>query len=185
MPTAADTKEERDERTLNAMRESGVQTEVPVYEDYFGTDTRHQTMLPDGISWVEHKELTEGERKKIQNDSNRDVRLQRVTGDALIRSRPGDERHALLDAAITGWNLRKRDVTGTLVEVPFNKKALANFLDSAPPKLIDAIQKDIYKFNPWLLQDLSVEDIDKQIEELQEMRAVKEREEEGKDSSRS
>lgn len=166
------------EAELARLRETGQPIEDVVFVDYFGMDIRHRTELPDGRSFVEHKELSEGERKKIQNESQRDVRLQKVTGDALIRSRPGDERHSLLRAAITGWNLRSAGA-----EVPFNDRNLQKFLDTAPPRVIDLIQKDIYKHNPWLLQEMTVEEIDKQIADLQEMREVKVQEEEGKGSS--
>ena len=53
------------------------------------------------------------------------------------------------------------------------------FLVDFPPKIIDALLVDIRKHNPWLMQDMTSEDIQKQIDELEEMLAVKKKEEEG------
>lgn len=186
--TPEDPWEAADRARAQDQRDQGVQTLMqdkdgaaafePVYADYFGTDERFKVQLPDGVSWVEVKVLNEGERRKIQNGQHRDMRVQKATQDLVLRTSPGDDRMVLLKEAICDWNLQRNG--GPL---PFKPTALQTFLDKAPPVVIDLIQKEVYKRNPWLMQDLSVEDIDKQIAELQEMREVKVREEEGKDSS--
>ncbi len=167
-------------RTEEAMRANGVPTEETVYEDYFDTTVEHKVILPDGKQFIVHQELNEGARRKYLNAVNRDVVIQRATGDARMRMAPGDERHALLEAAITGWNVMK---AGT--PLPFTPANLRLFLDKAPPRIIDLIEKEVRKANPWLLAEMSVEDIDKEIASLQEMRDTKLREEEGKGASAS
>ncbi len=173
--------EEARARSIEAnMQSDGVPTQVAVQEDYFAFDEIHQVLLPDGITFVEHKELTEGQRRKYLNKTNRDVRLQKVSGDAIIRMSPGDERAALLESAITGWNFQRRGRDGNLEPVAFRPQALTEWLDKANPKHIDIVEKAVRQANPWLLAEVSVEEIDKEIVTLQELRETKLREEAGK-----
>jgi hypothetical protein len=149
------------------------------YVDYFGVDRTEKVMLPDGKSYIIIKELDEGGRRNFQNKTNKDVRLQRQTGDAFMKLGTGEDRYAMLESAITDWNLHsKHGQTGEMVAIPFNATQLKKFLDSAPTKVIDLIEKKIRLMNPWLQGEISVEDIDKQIEDLQEMREAKLQEEE-------
>lgn len=155
-----------------AMRDAGVPTHEVVQVDYFGFEETHVVNLPDGKSWVEHKTLTEGQRRKYLNGINRDVVISRSTGDAKMQMQPGDERYTLLLTALTGWNLVRNGNP-----IPFNPSNVKLFLESAPPKIIDVIDKEVRKVNAWLIEDMSVEDIDKEIANLQELRAVRVEEE--------
>jgi hypothetical protein len=171
------------EASLTALGES---LEEPVFVDYFAFDESHRVPLPDGRQYVEHRTLNEGQKKKYQNSVNRDVVIRKATGDAQMRMAQGDERHALLTAAISGWFLLRKDRnTGQVIEVPFNTRTLNEFLEKAPPRVIEAIEKDIRKVNPWLMAELTLEDIDKEIAELQELRQKKVEEEQGKSTSSS
>jgi hypothetical protein len=158
-----------------AMKEAGVATEERVQVDYFGLDESFRVVLPDGMSWIDHVRLNEGARRKYMNAMNREVRLQKATGDAILKVQSGEERIILLEAAITGWNLMRKGSP-----VPFNKRNLQEFLEVADPKIIDVIERDVRSKNPWLLADVTIEDIDRQIAELEEMREKKISEEEGK-----
>lgn len=166
---------ERDEATAAAMEAAGVSSTEPKQQWYFGFDETHRVMLDDGVSWVEHKVLNEGARRKYLNKVNRDIMLQRSTGNAIMRMQQGDEKHELLEQAIVNWNL----VGAQGEPLVFNPNRLQEFLSKANPVVIDAIEKDVRLKNPWLLTEISVEDIDKQIAELQEMRAKKVEEDEG------
>lgn len=161
-----------------AMKADGVPTHIVVQQDYFGFEELHTTPLPDGVSWVQHQSLNEGARKKYLNSTNRDVRISKVTQDAHIRMAPGDERHALLTSAIVGWDLIEGDA-----KVPFSDRNLARFLDKAPPKVIDVIEKAVRLANPWLLAEVTGDDIRKEIEDLTDLLAKKEAEEAGNASS--
>lgn len=177
-PEQQEAEEARNRAIEQEMEAQGVSTTTPVQADYFGFEETHQVMLPDGVSWIQHKTMTEGDRRQYLDKVNREVRLLKTSGDAVMKMQAGQERHVLLTAAIVGWNLTRGGQP-----VPFSKGSpganLEQFLDKADPKLIDLIEKDIRKHNPWLMADLSVEDIDKQIEELQEMRDIKIKEQEG------
>jgi hypothetical protein len=159
------------------LRASGQPTEYPVVVDYFATEDIYTCVLPDGVQWVQHKALTEGDRRKYRNKTSRNVRINRATQDASMEMASGDDLHVLLTIAVVGWNLQRNGV-----EVPFHKRALDEFLEKAPPSIIDHIHKDITKHNPWLLGDISLEDMLKERDNLDEMIEVKRKEAEGKDS---
>lgn len=174
---------ERNQRTLDAMEAAGVSTMEFTQDDYFGFDESHQVYLPDGKSYITHQTLNEGARRKYMNSQNREVKLQKVTGDAILKMATGEERLALLKSAITGWNLvRKNAKTGQVEAVPFTDSNLNSFLDKANPKVVDLIDADVRKHNPWLTADVTVEEIDKQIEELNKLREEKVAEDEAKKS---
>lgn len=164
--------------TEAAMIEAGVPTHEAASVDYFAFEEVHTVWLPDGKQWIEHKTLNEGSKKKYQNLQNRDLIIQRTTGDAKMRMVPGDERHALLTAAISGWYLVRNGA-----EVPFNNRNLQEMLEKFPPKIIEMIEKDVRAKNPWLLAEMEIEDIDREIQNLQDMRAAKLESDQGKDSS--
>lgn len=172
------TEQEQEERAATAeanMASQGIATTESVAADYFGFDDIKQVTLPDGVSYVQHRVLNEGQRRKYLNAVNRDVRIQKATGDALMRMSPGDERMQLLKSALVGWNLKKSGI-----DVPFTDRYLTEFLEKANPRIIDLIEKEVRMANPWLMSELSVEDIDREIKDLTELRERKVEEEEGK-----
>ncbi len=167
--------------TEMAMRDSGTDPFKPAVQAvYFGFDETKQAMLPDGISYLSHRVLTEGRRRDYLKRLDRTVRVQNVTRDALMKTPYGEERKALLQVAVIGWNLIGEDGNS----IPFNDRNLEKFIDGASPMIIDHVHDQIAEANPWLQNDVSVEDIDKEIETLNELREKKIEEEEGKDISK-
>lgn len=173
--------EEMTARAEASMEEQGVPSSTPVQADYFGFSETHVVYLPDEVSYIEHSTLNEGARRKYLNQINKEVAIKKLSGDAVMRMQSGDDKHALLEAAITGFNLRQGGQP-----VVFSKgspgSTLSQFLAMADPKIVDIIEKDIRKFNPWLMAEMTVEDIQKQIDDLEEMKDIKIKEEEGKAS---
>ena len=163
-----------------AMQKDGVATHESMDVDYFAFDQTERVTLPDGKQWIEHKLLNEGQRRKYLNTVNKDVTLQRATGNAVIQMAPGEEKKALLMEAVVGWSLMRGGEP-----VAFSKPILDQFLDKAPPHIIDHIEKAIRKANKWLNADMTVEDIDKEIVNLEEMKKNLLKEQEGKDGSSS
>lgn len=157
-----------------AMRDAGEPTHTDVIEDFFGMTVEHTVWLQKDKQFVTHREMSEGQRREYLNSINRDVTIAHATRDMKMRMAPGDERHALLKTAIIGWQVYREGNP-----LPFSKKNLQDFLEAAPPKIIDMIEKDVRLANPWLMQEMSLEDIDKEIESLQELRAKKVEEEAG------
>lgn len=147
--------------------------------DYFGFTSSDRFILPDGRSYLDLKVLNEGERKRFQNETNRDIKLGRGSGgEASLKMRPGDDKHLLLKMSIVGWNLVRQGQP-----VPFNGSILQQFLDTTDPSLVDRIEKRVRELNPWLLSDMTVEQIEDEIKNLEAMRDTKLREEEGKGTS--
>lgn len=166
-----------------AMEAEGIQTTDSMAEDYFGFAEDHKVMLPDGVSFIIHSTLNEGARRQYLNAQNRDITLEKVTGNAKVKVMQGEERHSLLSAAITDWSLvSKNTKTGDVLPVAFTKQKLADFLAKAPPHIIDLIEKDVRKHNPWLLGGATSDDIRAQIKDLEEMLEAKLEEEAGKAS---
>jgi hypothetical protein len=78
---------------------------------------------------------------------------------------------------------RKKYLNGMNRDMLVNRASGDMRVKMAPGDERHAIEKDVRKHNPWLLQEMSVEDIDKEIASLEEMREVKLKEEAGNDSS--
>lgn len=167
------------------LRAAGESTTVPVFTDYFAFEEKKTVTLPDGAQWVQIKALNEGERKKYRNASNRGLTIKKGSGDANMNLAPGDDLHNLLRLAIVDWHVLRAGPKGP-VEVPFSKGSpganLEQFLSAAPPAVIDVIDKEVRKMNPWLLGEMELEDMYRERDNLNEMIALKEREEEGKAS---
>ena len=174
MDTASEVDEEmlaqmrqRDEQVQAAMDEAGVGT-VPQQVDYFGCDEQYEVTLPDGASKVYCQKLNEGERKKYQNKVTKDVTLKKGTGDASMKLASGDDRHALLEAAIVGWNLVRNGEP-----IAFSKgsagSTLALFLQKAPPEVVDVIEREIRKHETWIIGETSLDDLLRQRDELDEL----------------
>lgn len=154
-----------------AARAAGVVTEEQVFADYWGFSDTIRHVLPDGKQSVVIKRMNEGARALYQKEIRSDVTISRGTGDARIKSDSSAERHSLIRSSIVGWTFYRKDaVTGKVFEREFDSKALNEFLKVADPAVIDDIEKACRKANPWLTADVTVEDIDAEIESLQQQR---------------
>jgi len=173
------TAEDRRNASIEAnMVAAGQTVEEHIQTDYFGFGEDNVFTFPDGVSTITHSTMNEGKRRQYMNKANNGVTVKKTTGDAHIDTKPGDDRMFLIKAAVTGWNLRSDGQ-----EVRFSGSALDRFLDSANPKIVDSLESAIRKANPWLLDELSVEDIDKEIEDLMSLRDEVEARESGKGDS--
>lgn len=174
--------ERRRKYAAAAMQQAGERTEDIVEVDFFGCDERRTVFLPGSSSqYVVVKEFTEGDRKKYLDRTNKDVRFSKG-GDASMKASPGSDRHELLRIAIVDFHLLK---AGTPVTQATHPRALDEFLDKTSPRVIDHIVKEVHKLNPWLLAEMTVEDIEKEIADLEEMLEVRKKEEAKNDSSTS
>lgn len=163
------------------------------YVDYFGFDERERWFFPDKKQWIEFKKLNEGDRARYLKATRSDVHLNQKTQEARLSFDQSRDRKELLLASITDWHVVRRVVvSGEKVwrpmPFPANRSLggeLSQWIDGADPALLGSLEKAIRKCNPWLLNEMSVADIDKEIADLQELRGVAEqREAEEKNSSR-
>ena len=153
-------------------REAGISTTETEYVDYFGFDERHRFSFPDGKQWIEIKELNEGELSKFQSKSSRDVVVSRNTGDARMKMDQAGDRHTLIEVSVTDWHVVRRSVKTSKEwhQVAFSTTELRQFLELAPAKLISDLESFIQKHNPMLSGDMTLEEIDREIENLNKRR---------------
>jgi hypothetical protein len=151
--------------TEDRMKKDGIAVEEIVKSDYFGFDESDRVMLPDDASWVEFVVMNEGKRRKYLNEQNRGIHINRATQDARIDTAPGDERWSLLRNTLSGWNLERGGNA-----VPFVRSNLDQFLENANPRIIDIIERAVRLAHPWLGSEMTTEDIDQEIENLNKLR---------------
>lgn len=141
----------------------------PIYADYWGFDEKLKWFFPDGKQYIEFQLMDEGKRARFQKLTNRDISIKRSTGDASIKADPAEERKALLEQSVVDWHVFRGNQP-----VPFSigsgGSTFNQWLDHANPKLIDDLEFEIRKNNPWLQADMTLEDIDKEIDRLKELR---------------
>lgn len=143
----------------------------PKQQDYFGFHRTEKYFLPDGVSFIEFKPMNEGEKKNFQDRTSKDLVLER-NGGARMSILQGSERHELIKTCVVGWNLTRNgeplpQPTESRGKIHFN-----DFLTLADPLVIEGLEKAIRKANPWLMAEMKVEDIDREIQNLQEMREI-------------
>lgn len=155
------------------------------FVDYFsGFGRSEKFFLPDGVQYIEFSLLNEGQKTKFQKETRSSINIDRKTDKASIMPDPSRERHALIKASVCDWNMFSRDrQTGSKVAVRFSNMNLETWLRQGDPKIIAELEAAIRKANPWMLDDVTVEDIDEQIAELQQLREEKEKMEAEKSSS--
>lgn len=142
-----------------------VQTE---YQDYWGFSESHKFMLPDGKQYIEFKTLTEGDRQRFNKLTKKDLILNRRDDTAKVEGSAGEDRPALLHVACTGW-LMMRD--GEPVPWSNDNKggSFQQWIQAANPRIVEDLEKAIRLANPWLLGDMKSEDIQREIDNLQDM----------------
>jgi hypothetical protein len=142
---------------------------IQVQEDYFGFGESQKFFFPDGVSFIEFQIMNEGQRREFQKKTNRDITFNRGTNDARIKADPAEERHALITSSVTGWNLVRNGQP-----MPFSKgtpgSTLEQWLKVANPKIVDDLEFAIRKANPWMQAEMTVEEIDKEMARLSELR---------------
>jgi hypothetical protein len=151
-------------------------TLVEEFGDYFGFDIRHKYVLPDNKQWLEFKVLSEGDLARYHKILKRDVVVEKQTGDARIKIDQIEERHALLQVAVTGWYMVRRTPKGYLPVTFSNGSPGSEFMKwllEANPALVADLADAVRKENPFLLGTgtETIEAIDKQIEDLTRQRA--------------
>lgn len=157
------------------------QTPEPIseqWEDYWGTDERVNHYLPDGKQYFVLQVMNEGAKVKFQKMTTQDVVLDQRSGNAKFKMDPATERHELIRASVKDWLLYKQGV-----KQPFSERNLSQWLSAAPPKLVEDLEFAIRKLNPWLQNDMTVEQIDEEMNRLRELRSEKEKEAAGEGDS--
>jgi hypothetical protein len=166
--------------TVSDIRESSFDAGNPavvnndMYQDYFGFAGQESFTLPDGKQQIFFTKMNEGQRFQFQKKTSKDIKFNRASGDAAVRADPAEERQELIMSSVVGWSLMRRN-GNTWEAAAFStggpNSELYKWLKVADPKIVDDLELAIRKANPWMQADQTVEEIDKEIASLQELRA--------------
>lgn len=169
------------EQTHKNMIDSGHRVEDTVEIDYFGfsSDERWyfpgQAKLPeDQKQYLTVQKMNEGAKAKYQKSTNRDIRIQRTTGDARMSVDAVEERHQLIRISVTGAHVKRRLPDGTLrFDDKKVERLISEWLEGGNPDHVQDLEKFIRELNPWMRTDMSTEEIDNEIERLQDLKREK------------
>lgn len=153
------------------------------FEDYFSYGREEEFVLPDGRQTIKFQVMNEGQRARYQRATDSDIKIDQRTQQATLRSDLARQRHALIEESVTDWTLLRRGPGGKLSIVPFSKAALRNWLELANPKIVSDLEAAITKANPWMTDDMAVEDIQAEIDRLEDLKKQKVEREAGKETS--
>lgn len=166
--------------TQDTINPQGVTAEAAgdgqVYEDYWGVDETFKYSLPDGKQYFEIQPMNEGAKSRFQKMTNKGIRMNQRSQEALIDVDPADERHTLIKESVVGWRIMQRSPDGSFSEYPCpsgdaqRKRSLETLLEKFNPKVVQDLEFFIRTKNPWMQADMDVEEIDKEIDRLSELR---------------
>lgn len=156
----------------------------PTYEDYWGTSENVKHYLPDGKQYFVIQPMNEGAKTRYQKLTNKDIILsQKAQGDARVSVDPAGERHALIKESVVDWNMMQRGSDGSWSAAPWSKRTLEAWLDVAPPHIVERLEHAIRMANPWLQAEMTLDQIDEEIDRLHDLRRQKVQEEAGEGDS--
>lgn len=167
------------ERTHANMAASGHAVEDKVEYDFFGFASEERWYFPgqdklpaDERQYFIVSKMNEGKKAEYQSKTTNDVRIQRTTGDARFRMDPSTERHTLINLSVTGARVKVRGKnTGELEwHSGDHRQLLKKWLDNGNPDHVQKLEKFIRELNPWMASEMEVEEIDKEIERLEELK---------------
>lgn len=151
---------------------AGERIEEKQFTDYFAAPEPTRYYLPDGVQYFDYVELREGGKALYEKATNKDIRVQRSTGDARLSVDPAIQRQTLIRLSVVDANLLQSDGRGGSQAIPFNKdrpgKFWENLFNFFPAKLIDDLHQEIVKANAWLAADDDVEALKEERERLDE-----------------
>ncbi len=154
--------------TEQAMREAGQPIEEKIgFEDYFTYEETKRWYFPDGKQYIEYQPMTEGDRRRYQSKTMTTMSLNRASGDSKIGINVARDREALLDISVKNWYMVRNGN-----EIPFTDRQFGwqRWVTIANPKLIEDLEKEIRKANPWMQADMDLEEVDAEIKRLEELR---------------
>lgn len=153
------------------------------YQDFFSPFVEYKDfMMPDGRQSIKFKIMSEGERMRFQKRTNRPISINRKSDMASISPDVASDRQELICTSVVDWTLVQRTGDGQWVAVPFSERNLRDWLASANPKIVSDLERAIQRANPWMQADMSVEDIEEEIKNLEVLLDEKRREESEKNS---
>jgi hypothetical protein len=166
------------------------------YESYWGVDITERFYLKDGKQYFEVKPMDEGAKSRFQRKTNRGMRFQQRTQEAMLDVDPAGDRHQLIKDSVVGWFLMEPvpGQPGEFAEFIYpgtqNSGRLAQAFDKIfekfNPKVIQDLEFFIRLQNPWMQAEMDVDEIDEEIRRLETMRkqVIEEKAGEGSSANR-
>ena len=153
------------------------------YDDYFfSTAERKDHYLPDDKQFFTLKVMNERDREKFEHATKSSTVINSKTQDMKIELDQSAQRHAIITSGVVDWHLVRRDPNGRAGLIPFSESELRKWIKDANPTIVDDLAEAISKLNPWIRGERSVEDMEKEIEDLQDRIEEKKREDARKNS---
>lgn len=149
-------------------------------EDYWGFGGVETFYFPDKLTFIQYNKMNEGQKAKYELRTQSDFELDRRSGNAKVRIDAAKQRHELIAAAASGWNLLAGGQP-----VPFTEQNLRRWISVANPAIVADLADEITKANPWTQEDMTAQDIRDEIKNLEQLLAEKEKEEAEKAGSSS
>lgn len=148
--------------------------EEPAEPNFFGGNLRTEKWYLPGskVQYLEFTIMNEGQRKRFQRKTSRDIKVSRTDRTAAIGTDIAGDREALLLEVTVGWSLID---PGTNQVAPFNGQgkpggSFAQWMNHADPRLIDKYELAVRDANPWMQDDMDSESIQEEIDRLEKLR---------------
>lgn len=178
-----------EEKALREAQAAGEKIEDQQIVNYFGTPEPIRFYLPDGKQFFEFTPLTEAGKAKYERATNKDIRVQRSSGDAKMTVDQAAERHALIMLSVTDAEIYgPTKPLNKIGKMPFTQSKSAEIendfwsaiFKAFPPKIIQDLYRKIRDANEWMNSEEDLEALKAQHKELGE-RIVKLEDEAEKD----
>lgn len=148
----------------------------PPFEDFWGVQTTEKFFFDNGRQFFEVRPMDEGGKALFQRMTSRGVRMNQRTQDAHLDMDPASDRHTLIKQSVVGWRIMQRSADGSFSEFPCpdredqRKRSLDVILEKFNPKVIQDLEHFIRLQNPWMQDDMNLEQVDEEIERLTQLR---------------
>lgn len=167
-------------------------TQPVAFQNYWGVKNVQRWYMPDGQQWVEFKTQNEGDKVLYQQRTNRDISFDKV-GNTKMGIDPATDRRTLIEMSVVNWYMvlpKREDMSDEELSDPnnweradYSPQLLREWLRRGDPKVIQDLEVEIRKANLWMQSEMTVEEIDKEIVNLNELRKQAEEREAAKPAS--
>lgn len=175
--TVAAAPSDTEQYALDRMAADGISPTQEIYIDVWGYHDIKRWYFPGQESvpeqnrlYLKVQKMTEGVRQKYQKATNAKVTILKQNSNAEMGVDPARDREQLILKSVTGWYMRRPGAGGGFHEVEYTDRAFREWFDGANPAHIEDLEKFIRDINPWMLDEVTLEAIDKEIDRLQEQR---------------
>lgn len=174
---------------LERMAEDGVKPTQEIYVDVWGYHDTLKWYFPGQAHVSEEKRLylevqkmTEGVRQKYQKATNAKVTILKQNSNAEMGVDPARDREQLILKSVIGWYMKRPSGNGEFHEVKWTERAFKEWFEGANPAHVESLEKFIRDINPWMLDEMTLEAIDEEMERLGKLREDVARRQEEKES---